>query len=422
MLFSLLSASALAAQPLPPMKADDLTAQFQGDGGSIKFDPTCRDFTVETVKSVPECAARLAKGETAPSLAIASKTIATGPAGAVQAIAILERAIRSENHPAAHYLLGVLLGTGQGGIPPRYADAVKHLEIASDHGNPAASDLLATLIVEGKGSRRDLPRAIRLYKKAMAGGFLKSATSLAILYLSGRYMSADPDYAARLLEEAAKLGDQRAASLVPMVHTDKIHNFQLFPAADPAKVRIREFGTFDNPEIPPNFGFDEAFQAIHYRPYDDKATAAELERTARIGPTPYLYELARRRANSAPVEALRDYILARTRMLYDASRCADPAALGALRAWDILIIPDIAFVITTTPAEDRAKALALAMADEAMLPGDTTPWWVCRSGMSEMTNAISGKVAPLSLKPAAEWPKLREDARATVTKALSALK
>ncbi|MBO9579699.1 MAG: sel1 repeat family protein [Sphingobium sp.] len=423
MLFSLIAASALASQPLPPMKAQDPTAQLQGDGGSIKFDPACRDFTVETVKSVPDCAARLEKGETAPSLAIATQTLGgMGPTGPAQAVAILERAIRTENHPAAHYLLGMLLSTGQAGIVPRYAEAVKHLQIASDRGNPAASDLLATLLVQGKGTARDIPRAVALYKKAMADGFLNSATSLGMLYLNGRYQPADVEYGARLLEEAAKLGERRAASLAPMARATNVHNFQLFPAADPAKVKIREFGTFDNPEIPPNFGFDEAFQALHYRPYDDSATLAELERTARLGPTPYLYELARRRAAAAPADALRLYILARTRMLYDASRCTDPSALGALRAWDTLIAPDFAFVLAAVPADDRAKALALALADEAPLSGDAIPWWVCRSSMTEMTNAVGGKVAPLSLKPVADWPKLREDARSTVSKAVSAIK
>src|SRR5262245_14986059 len=125
-LLALLAASALASQPLPPMKANDPTAQFNGDGSSITFDPVCVDYTADSVKSAPDCAARLERGETAPSLAIAAKTLGIGPAGAAQAIAILERSIRAENHPAAHYLLGMLLSTGQAGIVPRYAEAVRH--------------------------------------------------------------------------------------------------------------------------------------------------------------------------------------------------------------------------------------------------------------------------------------------------------
>lgn len=403
--------AAAVAQPIPPIKPSDGTELFQGDGSRILFDPACRDFTVESVKTAPACAMRVAKGETAASLAIASNTLKDTPQDALKAVAVLEKAIAAENHPAAHYLLGVFLGTGQQ-IVPRYADAARHLEIASARGNPAAADLLGDLIVEGKGTARNIPGAVAQYEKAMAGGFTGSAVKLAMLYLNGRYRPVDKDYGARLLSAAAAAGNERAQQLSALASTDNIHNFQLLPSDDDNKVEVKEFGTFDNPEIPPNFGFDEAFQAVHYQPFDNQAVLVSLENRAATGPTPYLYELARRLGPSDPQRALRTYLLARTRMTYDASRCSDPSAFQAVRAWDMLIGKDIAFTLSAANRNELIAQAASALKEEARLSGSDRPWWVCRSGINEMSAAIAGKVKPLELKPESEWPAARAKARA----------
>ncbi len=406
-----LALAAVAAAPPPLVKPLDPAAAFQGDRGRVVFDPACRDYDVVSVAANPACAARLAAGDTAISLAVAAQTAAGPQPQRREAVAILERAIARENHPAAHYLLGNLLGTGQA-LPPEPARAVQHLSFASEHGNPAAADLLASLIVAGRGTPRDMPRAVRLYEQAAATGWPEAATSLAVLYLQGRLLPRDEARGRALLAAAAAAGDERAAKLVPIAAADnKVNNVQLLPAATDAAIRTQSYGVFDNPEIPPNFGYDEALQALHALPYDDPAALAMLDRDWRILRTPYLYEFARRLAVGDPQRSVRVYFLAKTRMNYDAARCADNAATEASTAWDRLIANDFAPALVQLDRAQRAAAARAAVADEALLPGDTQPWWVCRSGLAAMSAALTGKPLPVAYKPASEWPALRDAAR-----------
>ena len=100
------------------------------------------------------------------------------------------------------------------------------------------------------------------------------------------------------------------------------------------------------------------------------------------------------------------------RTTYDASRCANADALGAIKAWDLLIGPDIRFLFGNG---NITKQIAQAALDEeASFPANTEPWWVCRSGIVEMTAAMEGKIAPLKLKPVSDWPNLRQTARAQI--------
>lgn len=414
MIIALLLASAVpTASPPVQVAPVDPTARFKGDSTALKFDPSCRDYTLDTVIAAPLCAARVSKGEAAPSIAIAVKTLSTTPARAQEAIQVLERAATATDSPAVHYLLGTLFGAGER-VTPDYAKAVKHLTTAAERGNPAAADLLATLLVAGKGTLRNVPRAIRLYETAAANGFPNSAVALGKLYLAGRHVKKDEVRGRAWLDAAAAVGVPSAISLAALAKNDgKVNNFQLFPAADPKLVKMVRYGTFDNPDIPPNFGFDLDFQAMHDTPYDDPAVLWKLESSATSMPTPYLYELARRIAARDPERALRTYLLARTRMTYDASRCADPAAMEALRAWDLLLIPDIQFLFTQQrPAPEQIEAV---LVQEAKFPDNMEPWWVCRSGMAAMTAAMKGDAGPLKVKPTSDWPALRAAARAQLT-------
>lgn len=412
----LLAALLAAATPqaVAVVHPADPTAPFKGNGGALKLDPTCRDYTIDTVQSDPGCAARVARAEAAPSLAIAAKTLASLPAKAVEVVHLLERSAAATDSPAVHYLLGSVLGTAER-VQPDYAVAVRHLGIAADRGNPAAADLLANLLIAGKGAPRDVPRAIRLYEMAAANGWPSAAVSLGKLYLAGKLVPKDEARGLAWLDAAATVAVPGAAQLAALARDqDTITNFQLIPSADPAKVKAVRYGTFDNPDIPPNFGFDPDFQAVHEAPYDDAATLARLERDVVNLPTPYLYEFARRLAARDAPGSLTTYLVARTRMAYDASRCADPASLESLRAWDRLVTPDLAFLfVSGRPAPAIFDA---ALAEEQTLPTDTQPWWVCRSGMASMTAAIGGKAGPLQLKPASQWPELRNAARAPLSK------
>lgn len=149
--------SAVTVNPADP------TALFKGDSGALKFDPTCRDYTLDTVQSNPSCAARVAEGEAAPSLAIAATTLKSLPAKSADVVHLLERSATVTNSPAVHYFLGSILGTAER-VQPNYAVAVRHLGIAADRGNPAAADLLASLLIAGKGAprKRPVPPALRV--------------------------------------------------------------------------------------------------------------------------------------------------------------------------------------------------------------------------------------------------------------------
>ena len=388
---------------------------FQGDGGAIKFDPACRDYNLETLTTNADCARRVAAGEPAPALAIAVHTIQQLPEKRTAAIQLLERTAASSNHPAVHYLLGSVLANAEK-FAPDYSRAVKHLSYAAEHGNPAAADLLARLLVAGKGTARDIPRAIALYQAAAENGFPSAAIELGKLYLAGRHLPKDEVQGRAWLDAAAATGDPLASRLAMMAAMDdKVSNFQLIPASTPAKVKAVRYGTFDNPEIPPGFGFDTNFQQVYRAPFQDVATLKRLETGKATLPTPYLYELARRLSGNDPEKSMRTYLVAKMRMTYDASRCGDPAALEAVNAWDLLVSQDMRFLLTGgAPSPSTVQA---ALDEEARLPANSEPWWVCRSGMAEMSAALEGKAGPLQLKPVAEWPKLRQEARMAVASA-----
>ncbi|CAH0496497.1 hypothetical protein NVSP9465_01532 [Novosphingobium sp. CECT 9465] len=408
MLLALLLASAVPA-PNVIVNPADPTAPFQGDGKALKFDPACRDYTVESVHANPDCAARVENGEAGPSLAIAALTLETLPAKAAEAVKILRRSAGVTDSPAVHYFLGSVLGTAER-FQPNHKEAVQHLEVAARRGNPAAADLLANLLIAGKGTSRDVPRAVQLFEQAATGGFPSAAVSLGKLYLAGKYVPKDAARGQAWLDAAASVNAPAAVKLSALARNQsKVENFQIIPSVDPAKVKAVSYGTFDNPDIPPNFGFDTDFQAVFDKPYDDPATLDWLERNAATLPTPYLYELARRLAVIDGPRSLRTFLVARTRMAYDASRCLDQASLESLRAWDMLIIPDLRFLF----ASGRLPpAIAIdALAEEQKLSGELEPWWVCRSGMIAMTKALSGNAGALQLKPTTEWPALRKAAQ-----------
>jgi len=413
MLSAFLLALAVPDSPVV-VNPEDPTAQFKGDGTSLKFDPTCKYYTLETLPSNPSCEERVSNGEAAPSLAVALTTLMSLPAKSNDALRVVERSVAVSDSPAVHYLLGSILGNAER-VQPNYPMAVQHLGIAANRGNPAAADLLADLIIAGKGAPRNVPRAIQLYEMAAANGFPNAAISLGKIYLAGKLLPKDEARGLAWFDAAAAVNVPAAAQLAAMARSqDKVDNIQLIPSADPTKVKAVRYGTFDNPDIPPNFGFDPAFQAVHDAPYDDPATLAQLEKDFADLPTPYLYELSRRLAARDADRSLMTYLIARTRMTYDASRCADAAGLESLRAWDMLMMGDLRFHFVN--GRPSRAIVDTALAEENKLRADTQPWWVCRSGMAAMSDAISEKVGPLQLKPASQWPELRKAARAELSK------
>ena len=407
----ILIAAAQAAAPAPPPRvaAPDVTAPFSATRGAIKFDKVCRGVTVASLPASPACAERAGRGETAASIELAMSTVMAAGSGeeAGRGIAVLERSIAAENHPAAHYLLGTLLGTGER-LPPDFPKAVRHLEQAAAGGNFAAMDLLATMVLEGRGTAQDVPRAISLYERAMAGGMAGTAPRLALLYLQGNYLPRDEAKAKAILDAAVAAGVPDASSMLTMM-TAKVTNYQMHPSPDGAELRV--YGPLDTPVIPPAFGFTDDFRKLHHGAYSDPAVLARLEREQSTLPTPYLYELARRIAPLSADKARGYWMLARLRMAYDSARCSDPGAMEAVGAWDRVVIRDLHYTVARIAPATMKAAVEFALERESAMPGDSRPWWVCYSGMSAYSTALDKKRPALALKPARDWPKLRQEAR-----------
>jgi hypothetical protein len=238
-----------------------------------------------------------------------------------------------------------------------------------------------------------------------------------LLYLNGRYLAPDRALARRILERASAAGVIGAQETLRIVDAEeKMHNFQILPSQDPAKVAVREYGNFDMPEIPPSFGFVEDLRRLHYSGYSDAATLAGLERDSARLPSPYLFELARREAAVSRQKALGYFLLAELRMTYDTGRCADPMAKQATGAMARLVAPDLRFAADVDQAGLDA-AIRFALEHDSAMPADTLPWWVCYSGMATYEAVLDHKPAMLQLAPRADWPRIREAARKALAEA-----
>ncbi|HEX8535144.1 MAG TPA: tetratricopeptide repeat protein, partial [Allosphingosinicella sp.] len=346
-----------AAEVAPPVVgAPNPAAFFSATSGAVEVDRECLAYTVDTVSSHAGCAALVSQGKLTAILPVVSRTVMTPGAGnPAAAIAMLQKAVGADPHPAGFYLLGNLLATGER-IKPDYSKAVAYLRRAASGGNFAAADLLGTLHLAGKGVAQDAAKAAALFEQAMAGGMHGSARRLAMLYLDGRWFPRDPDRARVILEAAQAAGHTDAGTMLFMLQgEDKVHNFQLLPAGEGKAPELREYKTFDNPAIPPALGFTEEFQKLYFAAYSDPSVVARLERDLGSLPTPFIYELARRAAADSPEKARGYWMLARTRMSFDVARCKDPAAIQAVNAFDALVLPEIRYALAgMSPAETKA--------------------------------------------------------------------
>ncbi|HZF95196.1 MAG TPA: hypothetical protein VEZ20_10045 [Allosphingosinicella sp.] len=402
------AAQAPAAAPAPAIAAPSESAPFSATSGRLIFDRDCDGLTFDTLPANRACAARVARGETGPSIKVAFTSLqaSRSPATIAAAIAQLERAISAENHPAALYAAGSLLTTGELAFPD-YARGIPLLERAAAGGNAAAADLLAGFVLDGRGVAQDVPRAVALYERAAAGGMDGAATRLALLYLTERHIPRDVPRGRRILEAAAAANVRGAAQYLLMLGSEEnASNYQLHPDPDPARIEVRNHPTLANPEIPPAFGFTDEFRRVHYSSLSDPAILSRLERDHANLPTPWLYEIARRAALVSPERGLGWLMLARLRMSYDAMRCADPQAREGPTAWEILVRPDFYSILAHATPEQMRGARLFALERDAALPAGTRPWWVCHAGMGGFAAAAEGP-PPLRLVPESEWPAIR---------------
>jgi hypothetical protein len=404
-----LAAAAPALTVVPPSP----TAPFSATRGDLKFDRACRTVTVAMLASSPACGARVARGETGPTIEVVLASHQAAPTAETlrAALPLLERAIAAEGHPAALYLAGAMLTTGEL-LQPDFARGVPLLERAAAGGNAAAADLLAGMVLEGRGTAQDVARAIRLYEQAAAGGMEGSATRLGTLYLTNRHLPRDVGKGRRVLEAARAAGVRGAdAYLLSLEAEGRSRNYQIHPSADPAKVEVRDEKLLAVSEVNPGFGFTDEFRRIHYSAYSDPALLARLEREQASLPTPYLFELARRMAAVSEEKARGYVLLAQLRLSYDVNRCVDADTAQASALWTTLIARDVQFAFRNLKPEKAAEAVRFALDREAAMPADTRPWWVCYGGLNTYPTIEEGKPVPLRLKPEAEWPALRKAAR-----------
>ena len=416
-----------AAPPQRPTQALKIVpvspdARLGSTRGALGLDGACASVTLATLSADPACAARLARGESGPTLEVvmATRAAAPGDRETTGLLPPLDRAIVAEGHPALLFLAGFLLTADE--LTRRdYPRGVAYLEKAVAGGNAAAADLLATMVLEGRGIPRDPIRATALLEQAAAGGVENSAMRLALLHLDGYHRPRDVAKGRRILEQAAAAGISVASTYLGLLDMEgRSHGYQIHPDENPAKVEVRDYTVIETPKLLPAFGFTDALKQVHFSAYSDPALLARLERDHATLPSPFLFELARRMAAVSAEKAQGYYFLAQMRMNYDIERCVDSSeASQALPLWDKFLLPDLvpAFVSLDPAGIQRAGKFALER--EAAMPGGTRPWWICYAGMASYAAMADGKPPPLRLKPEAEWPVFRKAARDGLTQALA---
>lgn len=426
--FAALADPALAQPPVPsPAPARKIVAispdaRFGSTRGELRLDGACSTVTLATLAADPRCAARVGRGESGPTFEVIVATRATAPTDRATTglLPPLERAIAAEGHPALLFLAGFLL-TSDALTRRDYPRGVAYLEKAVAGGNAAAADLLATMVLEGRGTARDPVRASALLEQAAAGGVENSALRLALLHLDSYHRSRDVARGRRILEQAAAAGIPAAQPYLGLLEMEgRSHGYQIHPSEDPAKVEMRDYTTIEIPKVPPGFGFTDALKQVHFSAYSDPAVLARLERDHATLPSPFLFELSRRMAAVSAEKAQGYYLLAQMRMAYDIDRCVDSAeAAQAMPLWDKFIEFDLVPTFVTLDRAGIQAAGRFALEREAAMPGNTRPWWICYGNMATFAAMADGKPPPLRLKPSAEWPSLRKAARDGLAQALA---
>lgn len=86
----------------------------------------------------------------------------------------------------------------------RSSDALKAYEMANEKGHAVAANNIASILEHGtKDIKKDLPKAVELYKKASGAGIAMAQANLARLYRNGTGLPADSSKALELYKSAA---------------------------------------------------------------------------------------------------------------------------------------------------------------------------------------------------------------------------
>lgn len=409
----------VAASPtVPPAVAPPVEMPLlHSDSGVLKLNPACDGLDMSTVATRPACNEAFKRLEPAAVVPIARRTLAADGETAPQVIELLESSAAAGDHPTLHTMIGVILSTGQV-IPPDYSKAVRHFRRAADAGNPLAALFLGQMLLEGRGTDRNILEGLAMARKAASLGAPKGATDVALMYFSGQILPKDETLGRTWIDATAAAGDEEAKRIRALIAAgESAQTMQVMPAAKSSEVEVVSFGPLSAPPVRSDYGFTRAFAAVHDKAFSDPATLAWLEANYRELPTPFLFEFSRRLAGVDPARAKRMLHLGQMRMAYDVLRCSDPkAAAPATAAWTNLVLAQAQF-LTRTPVSDEMLDEILELEQE--LSADQDPWWVCWSGLSAMAvAAMPSDIRRLNLKPRSNWPMLREQSRTLFTDAM----
>lgn len=123
----------------------------------------------------------------------------------------------------------------------------------------------------------------------------------------------------------------------------------------------------------------------------DKDTEVLLSLTLKEKELPpiYLLEVARRTCEANPQQAINTFVLATTRMRFDALRCRDKSARGGVTmTLRSLQMPICANLWTT---EHMLVAYENIRERRDLFDYSSSPWWMCSHGMSAVMAATNNK-------------------------------
>ncbi|XP_061536957.1 protein sel-1 homolog 3 isoform X1 [Phycodurus eques] len=119
--------------------------------------------------------------------------------------------------PDAEQALARMLFWGQQGVSPNIEAALRHYERGAVRlEDPVSMYDFAIVLLQGHGVQKDIPKAIKLLKKAMDKGFVPAISALAWYY---ERLELDYEKAVELWERADDLGSPDAALNLGIVHS-----------------------------------------------------------------------------------------------------------------------------------------------------------------------------------------------------------
>jgi hypothetical protein len=334
----------------------------------------------------------------------------------------------------AQVVLGQLLLNGKSGVTDPQQAARWYRKAAGQ--DPKASKYvaiaqanLASLYWEGRGVPKDASEATRLYQQAARNGFGDARGVLIGMYYRGDGIPKDIVQAFKWASIDLASGNTRSKPAVDAIARE-MTSAQRAQALQQAR---HEFPNLQFPSIEavtpglsprleatkgvpsaPSAGFMKEFEALHRQPLESQLIISELKGKLTSLSPPFIFELARRTFVYDKNEAMTLFWLARLRAYYDAIRCTDETAGQGIASWDI-VVEDVIRYGEQNAAAGRPSKLS-ALERELAFPLDTSAEWICLNGIKALSAAAAGNKLQDWLKPASQWPALRQVARDQMAK------